>query len=101
MKAKFAIFALTALAANQVSVSAQDINSLLSDWSVVTAGNLEMVNDIQGAAYVGGNVTVPNSFNAGTVGNSAIPTGEVSLAVAGNIDNGGNLQVNGGSVVAG
>ena len=101
MKIKFAILTLTALAAQQASLQAQDINSLLSEWSVVTSGNLDMVNDIQGAAYVGGNVTVPNSFNAGTVGNSAIPTGEVSLAVAGSIENGGNLQVNGGSVVAG
>jgi choice-of-anchor A domain-containing protein len=101
MKVKVAIVALTALAAEQMNVHAQDVNSLLSEWSVVTAGNLEMVNDIQGAAYVGGNVTVPNSFNAGTVGNSAIPTSEISLAVAGNIDNGGNIQVNGGSVVAG
>jgi choice-of-anchor A domain-containing protein len=101
MKAKFAILTLTALAAHQANLQAQDINSLLSEWSVVTVGNLDMVNDIQGAAYVGGNVTVPNSFNAGTVGNSAIPTSEVSLAVAGSIENGGNLQVNGGSVVAG
>jgi len=101
MKVKFAILALSALAANQVSAPAQDINSLLSEWSVVTAGDLEMVDDIQGAAYVGGDVTVPNSFNAGTVGNSATPAGEDSLAVAGNIDNGGNIQVNGGSVVAG
>ena len=101
MKVKFAIFTLKALAAHQASVQAQDNNSLLSEWSVVTAGNLEMVNDIQGTAYVGGNVTVPNSFNAGTVGNSAIPTSEISLAVAGSIDNGGNIQVNGGSVVAG
>ena len=101
MKTKIAMMALTVLAANEVNLRAGDINTLLSEWSVVTAGNLNMVNDIQGTAYVGGNVTVPNSFNAGTVGNSAIPTSEVSLAVAGNIDNGGNIQVNGGSVVAG
>jgi choice-of-anchor A domain-containing protein len=100
MKAKIAMVALTVLAVNEAKLRAQDINSLLSEWNVVTAGNLEMVNDIQGAAYVGGNVTVPNSFNVAT-GNSAIPTSEISLAVGGNIEAGGNIQVNGGSVVAG
>ena len=78
----------------------QNVNSLLSEWSVVTSDNLMMVNDIQGLAYVGGNVTVPNSFNVAT-GSSSIPNSTISLAVGGNIDNGGNLQVNGGSVVAG
>ncbi|MGO8763964.1 MAG: choice-of-anchor A family protein [Limisphaerales bacterium] len=78
----------------------QDVNALLSQWSVVTSDNLELVNDIQGSAYVGGDVTVPNSFNVAT-GSSSIPQSAVSLAVVGNIDNGGNLQVNGGSVVAG
>jgi choice-of-anchor A domain-containing protein len=79
---------------------AADVNALLSEWSVVTSGDLQLVNDIQGSAYVGGNVTVPNSFNVAT-GSSSLPASAVSLAAAGNIENGGNLQVNGGSVVAG
>ena len=82
------------------SLQAQDVNADLSEWSVVTSGDLMMVNDIQGLSYVGGNVTVPNSFNVAT-GSGSIPKTTVSLAVVGNINNGGNLQVNGGSVVAG
>jgi choice-of-anchor A domain-containing protein len=78
----------------------QNINTVLSDWSVVTAGNLQAVNDIQGSAYVGGNVTVPGSFNVAT-GSSSLSKSTVSFAVAGNIQSGGNLQVDGGSVVAG
>jgi len=77
-----------------------NINTLLSQWSVVTVGNLQAVNDIQGSAYVGGNVTVPGAFNVAT-GSSSLSKSTVSFAVAGNIQSGGNLQVDGGSVVAG
>jgi choice-of-anchor A domain-containing protein len=97
---KNAAFLVAALAIVPHHGKGQDINSLLSQWSVVTSGNLEQVNDIQGSTYVGGNVTDPNSFNVAT-GSSSLPKSTVSLAVAGNIDNGGSLQVNGGSVVAG
>jgi choice-of-anchor A domain-containing protein len=82
-------------------LQAQDVNSLLSEWNVITSGNLQLVNQIQGQSYVGGNVTVPNSFTAAGVGSSLIPNSSVSLAVAGNITSGGNIQVNGGSVVVG
>jgi choice-of-anchor A domain-containing protein len=85
----------------QTDAHAQDVNALLSQWSVVTSGNLDMVNDIQGRAYIGGDVVVPNSFNTATVGSAAIPATDISLAVGGNIDAGGDLHVNGGSVVAG
>jgi choice-of-anchor A domain-containing protein len=77
----------------------QDVNSLMSEWSIVTAGNLYGINEFQGRAYVGGDVAVPNSFNVATAG--GISPGTVSLAVGGNIDSGGNIQVNGGSVVVG
>jgi choice-of-anchor A domain-containing protein len=93
-------FIAAALAMAPFCGHGQDVNALLSEWSVVTSGNLELVNDIQGSAYVGGDVTVPNSFNVAT-GSSSLSRSAVSLAVVGNIDNGGNLQVNGGSVVAG
>ena len=97
---KNAAFLVAALAIVPYHGNGQDINTLLSQWSVVTSGNLELVNDIQGSAYVGGNVTDPNSFNVAT-GSPSLPKSTVTLAVAGNIDNGGNLQVNGGSVVVG
>ena len=77
-----------------------NINTLLSQWSVVTVGNLQAVNDIQGSAYVGGNVNVPGAFNVAT-GSSSLSKSTVSFAVAGNIQSGGNLQLDGGSVVAG
>ena len=67
----------------QTDAHAQDVNALLSQWSVVTSGNLDMVNDIQGRAYIGGDVVVPNSFNTATVGSAAIPaTGPRSRQIA-------------------
>jgi choice-of-anchor A domain-containing protein len=93
-------FFLGALAMAPFHGDGQDINELLSDWSVVTSGDLQLVTEIQGSAYIGGNVTVSNAFNVATR-SSGLPESTVSLAVAGNIDNGGSLQVNGGSVVAG
>jgi choice-of-anchor A domain-containing protein len=93
---------LAAIAVATFSVHGQDANADLSEWNVITSENLQMVNgDIQGLAYVGGNVTVPNAFNVGTAGPGVIPTSTISLAVGGTITGGGNIQVNGGSVVTG
>jgi choice-of-anchor A domain-containing protein len=91
---------LVALAIFTFQAHGQSANADLSEWNVITSGNLEMVNgDIQGLSYIGGNVTVPQSFNVGTGG--GIPQSTISLAVGGNIVGGVNVQVNGGSVVAG
>jgi choice-of-anchor A domain-containing protein len=73
----------------------QNINTVLSDWSIVTSGNLQSVNDYDGNAYVGGNVTDANGFTVNAIGGAA---GSVSLDVAGNLSSGnsGNIiKVNG------
>jgi choice-of-anchor A domain-containing protein len=77
----------------------QNVNSLLSQWSVVTSGNLVLVNDIQGAAYVGNDITVDHAFNVAT--SISVPTSTITLAVGGNDDGSGQLQVNAGSAVVG
>jgi choice-of-anchor A domain-containing protein len=100
MKNVSRIIVLLIFATGGFCADAEDINSVLAQWQVVTSGNLDLVNDIQGNTFVGGNVTVPNSFNVAT-GNTGISPSAVSFAVGGNIDNGGNMQVNGGSVVVG
>ena len=89
-----AVFPLCALS--------QDANSDLSEWNLVTSGNLDLINaDVQGLAFVGGNVTTPNSFNVGTAGSGVISSSTVSLAVGGNIVGNYTLNVDGGSVVVG
>jgi choice-of-anchor A domain-containing protein len=98
---KSALMILAIGAGLHSSAYAQDINAVLSEWSVVTSGNLDLVSDIQGRAYIGGNVVVPQSFNTATVGGSAIGVNDISLAVGGYINAGGDLHINGGSVVAG
>jgi choice-of-anchor A domain-containing protein len=100
MKIVSRVIVLLILATGESNLRA-DINSVLAQWNAVASGNLDMVNDIGGNVYIGGNLTVPSSFTTASVGNSAIPVSEVSLAVAGNIDNGGAINVNGGSVVVG
>jgi choice-of-anchor A domain-containing protein len=94
------VILLLIFAAGEFNLHA-DINSVLAQWNVVTSGNLNTVNDIGGNSFVGGNLIVPNSFTTASVGNSAIPANEISLAVQGNIDNGGPINVNGGSVAVG
>ena len=101
MKKKILFLALATLAASGLHSQAGDINAILSQWNVITSGDLKNVNEIAGSSYVGGNLTVPNSCNFGIAGSSVIPASTVSLAVAGNINAGGNIQVNGGSVVVG
>jgi choice-of-anchor A domain-containing protein len=99
-KINMSLVVLTALAASGLRSQASTIN-LYSEWSIITSGDLENVSDFYGNAYVGGNVTVQNSFDAAINDKDTMPAGNVSLAVAGNIDGGGAIQVNAGNVVVG
>lgn len=96
------VIVLLAFAIGELNLHADstDINSVLAQWNIVTSGDLEKINDIGGNTFVGGNLVVPNSFTAASAGNS-IPASDVSLAVGGNIDGGGPINVNGGSVAVG
>jgi|GEM_PF-1205698 len=94
------IIAVAALAALPFFANAQDdINAILKKWSVITSGDLKSVNDIQGAAYVGGNVTVSQSFVVGK--DKSLSSSDISLAVRGNIVSGGDIHSEYGSVVVG
>jgi len=101
MKLKGIVLGLISCTAAGLNLPAADVNALLAQWNVITSGNLNLVNDIGGCAYIGGELAVPNSFTTASIGSSAIPVNAISLAVGGNIDSGGNIQVNGGSVVVG
>jgi len=98
MKPKILMTVLAAAAASTLRTQASQIDVDLQDWSIITSGNLEDVSDYQGNAYVGGNVTVGNSFDSGTQDSDA---GNVSLAVAGNVSGGNPVNVDSGSVVVG
>jgi choice-of-anchor A domain-containing protein len=81
--------------------SGGQISTILSEWNVITAGNLESVSDFNGNAYVGGNLTDSSSFTVAGNDHYSMPPGNVSLAVAGSISGGGPINVNAGNVVVG
>lgn len=91
---------LAALAISGLSLQATTVNPL-SEWCIITSGDLANVSDFYGNAYVGGNVTVQNSFDAAINDGNTMPSGNASLSVAGNINSGGAIQVNAGNVVVG
>jgi len=101
MKNKILFVVLTSLTASGVRSEASQIGVDMSDWNIITSGNLEDVSDYNGNAYVGGNVTAGNSFDAGTSDTGGMPAGNYSLAVAGNINGGGTIDVDHGNVVVG
>jgi choice-of-anchor A domain-containing protein len=101
MKNKVLFVVLTSLTASGVRSEASQIGVDMSDWNIITSGNLQDVTDFNGNAYVGGNVTAGNSFDVATSDNGGMPAGNYSLAVAGNINSGGNINVDHGNVVVG
>jgi choice-of-anchor A domain-containing protein len=76
------------------------IDATLSKWNLVTSGDLKHVGDIEGRAYVGGNVTMTGSFQVGN-GNSGVAPTDITLAVGGNIVSGNPINLNGGSITIG
>jgi choice-of-anchor A domain-containing protein len=76
------------------------IDTTLAEWNLVTSGDLTHVGDIEGRAYVGGNVTVPGSFQVGNGNSRVLPT-DTTLAVGGNIVYGDAINLNGGSIAVG
>jgi choice-of-anchor A domain-containing protein len=100
MKTPISFVALAVLMAGGIS-SRADINSVLSQWNVITSGDLSQVTDIGGSAYIGGNVGDQNSFTTASIGSTAISAGQISFAVAGNVAGGNPINVNGGSVAVG
>jgi choice-of-anchor A domain-containing protein len=91
------LFAIAALAASAGS-DIININTTLSQWNIITYQNLTSINDLQGRAFIGGNITNSNSFTAATSDTSKT---DVSLAVMGSINSGNPINVNGGSVDVG
>jgi choice-of-anchor A domain-containing protein len=97
---KESIAIIAAMAVVSFCARGQDVNATLNQWNVITSGDLKAVgSDIEGTAYVGGNVTVPNAFQVGT--HSTVSTTDTSLAVVGNIVGGGDIHIEKGSVVMG
>jgi len=95
---KILMAVLASVAASGLPVQASQIDVDLSDWNIITSGDLQDVSDYNGNAYVGGNVTVGNSFDGGTQNTDG---GSDSLAVAGNVSGGNPVQVDSGNVVVG
>ena len=84
------VLALSAAAARA------DINSQLSRWNVVTAGNAALTDPVQGSVFVGGNLVSGNPI---ATAESSVAGTNITLAVAGNITSWAN--VNYGSTVVG
>ena len=101
MNNKKLFVALTLAGTCGLGAQATQIGTLLSEWNVVTSGNLTGVTDVQGNVYVGGNYTVANSTDIGTSDSNVMPAGNVSLAVAGNFSTGNPSHVNAGNAVVG
>lgn len=79
--------------------NALSINDTLSEWNLVTYQDLTHIGDYQGRAYVGGNVTMANSFDVAQ--GTHLSAGDVGLAVAGSIVSGNPVNVDHGSVMVG
>jgi choice-of-anchor A domain-containing protein len=77
-----------------------DVNSTLSSWNLVTYGNLNEMNEVEGRSYIGGIVNKTGSFNF-AVGNYSMSPSTVSTAIHGNVATGAPIQVNHGSIVIG
>ena len=101
MKQKIALVALTVLGASSLRSHATNIGTILSDYSIITSGDLQDVSEYQGNAYVGGNVTDGSAFNTGISTYGGTPAGGASLNVAGNLNSGGPISVNSGNVIVG
>ena len=91
------VVCLSVAAVSQISVQADDVNALMSNWNVVTVNNAQINNEYEGRAFVGGNLTADNQA---AIGHSLSST-NISLAVAGNITANNYINVQNGSVVVG
>ena len=91
------IVCLSAVAVSQISLKADDVNALLSNWNVVTVNNAQINNEYEGRAFVGGNLTADNQA---AIGHSLSST-NISLAVVGNITANNYINVQNGSVDVG
>ena len=101
MNHKILYIAMVGWAASGLRSQADNISTTLSEWNLITAGNLQDVTDVNGNTYVGGNVTVANSFDVGTSDSATVQPGNYSLAVDGNINSGGTIDVDAGNTVVG
>jgi choice-of-anchor A domain-containing protein len=94
MKAFFKLSAPLLVAA---AFSAQaDVNSALSYWNVITAGNANLSDPVQGRVFVGGNLTGGNPIATAESGAGAT---NITFAVGGNISAWANVYY--GSTVVG
>lgn len=102
MKTRKLLIALSLVGAASLPAHASNIGTILSEWSVITSGNLTGVTDVQGNAYVGGNISVGNSIDFGNNDSDTMPAGNVGLAVAGSVNSGNSaININAGNVVVG
>lgn len=94
------LLAVAALLTLPIIADAQDdINAILKRWNVITSGDLESVSHVNGAVYVGGDITVNGNLEVGN--GKTLAGNEVSLAVAGDITSASEVHVNSGSAVVG
>lgn len=84
------LFAAAALAAFAVPASA----GILNDYNLISLGNLDSNSEVEGRAYVGGNIVGQDSSNYGTMLSPAAAFSNVDvLTVVGSISSGNPLQV--------
>ncbi|MDB6076393.1 MAG: hypothetical protein JWO82_140 [Akkermansiaceae bacterium] len=80
--------------------SAQNLQAL-KDYSVIVSGDLSTTSDIEGRTMVGGNLKGNNSANFAIKLQNQVPSSDLTLRVAGNIENGNSLNLNAGSIELG
>jgi len=79
---RFIYCAVAVTAAMAVVPARADVNALLGRWNVITAGNANLNDPVQGNAFVGGNLVGGNPTGTGE---SGAGSGNVTLAVGGSI----------------
>jgi choice-of-anchor A domain-containing protein len=94
-----AVFGTLVLASSGLAFS-QSLQAL-SQYSVITSGNLTSTRDIEGRTLVGGNLTSGNSSNFAIHMPDSTSKTDNTLIVQGDILNGGPLNVQRGSVSVG
>jgi choice-of-anchor A domain-containing protein len=76
------------------------VNDTLAEWNVVTYQNLNQVNEFEGRAFVGGNLTESDSFQV-AMGLNGVSSSSTTLVVMGSISGGNHINLQSGSVVVG
>jgi choice-of-anchor A domain-containing protein len=95
VKIVLGVLTLASTAAHSQNLSA------LSDYSVIVSGNLTTTSDIEGRALVGGNLIGTNSATFAKNLQGSVPSSDLTLRVAGNIQMQNGMNLNAGSIELG